>query len=49
MPIYVDRQILALEQISIGSGWANTGIVMKSQDLLRGLGGAEILDLVQDT
>jgi prolyl-tRNA editing enzyme YbaK/EbsC (Cys-tRNA(Pro) deacylase) len=47
VPIYVDHQILAEDQISIGSGLANTGIVMRSQDLLRALRSPEFLDLVR--
>lgn len=46
-PPLVDRQVLAEEQISIGSGLANTGIVMRSQDLLGALQGAETVDLIQ--
>jgi Cys-tRNA(Pro) deacylase len=45
--ILVDRQVLEEEQISIGAGWANTGLILGSQDLMNALTGAEILDLVE--
>ena len=44
--ILIDRRVLTKQQISIGSGLANTGIVMSSQDLLRALPEGEILDLI---
>jgi prolyl-tRNA editing enzyme YbaK/EbsC (Cys-tRNA(Pro) deacylase) len=44
--IFIDRQVLVEDQISLGSGVANTGIIMRSRDLLGALAGAETLDLV---
>lgn len=45
--ILVDRKVLDEEQISIGSGVANTGLIMRSQDLMSALGDAEVLNLVE--
>jgi Cys-tRNA(Pro)/Cys-tRNA(Cys) deacylase len=43
--VLVDRSVLLEARISIGSGDAGAGILMNSQDLLRALPGAELVDL----
>lgn len=44
--LIVDESVLVHEEISIGSGVRNTSIIMKKEDLLRGLGDFEIGDLL---
>ena len=44
--ILIDESVLKEEEISLGSGMRNTGIIMKSADLRRALNGAEIVSLV---
>jgi Cys-tRNA(Pro)/Cys-tRNA(Cys) deacylase len=41
----VDRGVLLQTEVSIGSGVANTGVILKSADLFRGLEGAELVNL----
>ena len=42
MPILVDESVLLPEEISIGSGQPNTGIILKRDDLLRILASAQM-------
>lgn len=44
--ILIDESVLKEDEISIGSGMRNTGIIMKSADLRRALSDAEIVSLV---
>jgi Cys-tRNA(Pro)/Cys-tRNA(Cys) deacylase len=46
MRVLIDASVLNETQISIGSGMANTGVIMSSVDLRRGLKDAEIVDLL---
>ena len=43
--VLIDASVLREEEISIGSGVRNTAIVLKSADLRRALGEAEIISL----
>lgn len=45
--LIVDVSVLDQEEISIGSGVRNTSIIMKKEDLLRGLGDFNIVDLLE--
>jgi len=42
MPILVDESLLALEELSIGSGRPATGVIMKRDDLLRAIPNGEV-------
>ncbi len=42
IPILIDESVLGHEEISMGSGQPNTGIILKRDDLLKALSGAEI-------
>jgi Cys-tRNA(Pro)/Cys-tRNA(Cys) deacylase len=44
--VLVDRSVLGESEISIGSGVPNTGVILKSADLRRALGNAEIVDFL---
>jgi len=44
--ILIDESVLKEDEISIGSGMRNTGVIMKSADLRHALKGAEIVSLV---
>ncbi len=44
--ILIDENVLKEDEISIGSGMRNTGIIMKSTDLRRALSDAEIVSLI---
>lgn len=46
--VLIDASVLREEEISIGSGVRNTAIVLKSADLRRALGEAEIISLGED-
>ena len=46
LKVLIDPSVLNEEDISIGSGIRNTGIILKSADLQRGLGNYEIVQLV---
>jgi Cys-tRNA(Pro)/Cys-tRNA(Cys) deacylase len=46
LKILIDPSALKEEEISIGSGIRNTGIILRSAELLRGLNNAEIVQLV---
>ena len=45
--ILIDESVLKEDEVSIGSGARNTGIILKSADLRRGLQGAEIVSLIE--
>ena len=42
LPILIDASVLAHEEISMGSGQSNTGIILKRDDLLRLLADATV-------
>ena len=42
LPVLIDASVLVHEEISMGSGMSNTGIILKRDDLLRTLGDVEI-------
>ena len=45
--VLIDASVLKEEEISIGSGVRNTAIILKSTDLRRALGQAEIISLAE--
>ena len=45
--ILIDESVLKEEEISLGSGMRNVGIIMKSVDLLRALSDSEIVSLIE--
>jgi prolyl-tRNA editing enzyme YbaK/EbsC (Cys-tRNA(Pro) deacylase) len=45
--VLIDSSVLKEDEISIGSGIRNTAIILKSVDLRRALGEAEIISLVE--
>ncbi len=45
MPVLVDRSVLANQVVSLGAGVRHSAVVLKSADLLKGLGEAEVVDL----
>ncbi len=46
LKVLIDPSVLKEEEISIGSGVRNTGIILKSADLQRALNTAEIVQLI---
>ena len=44
LPIFIDQSVLAEEEISIGSGWRNITVILRSADLQRALPAAVIGD-----
>jgi prolyl-tRNA editing enzyme YbaK/EbsC (Cys-tRNA(Pro) deacylase) len=46
LKVLIDPGVMREEEISIGSGIPNTGIILKSVDLLHALSNAEILQLI---
>ena len=46
--ILIDESVLKEDEISIGSGMRNTGVIMKSADLCRALSDAEIVSLIDN-
>ncbi len=46
LKVLIDPSVLKEEEISIGSGVRNTGIILKSADLQRTLNNAEIVQLI---
>jgi Cys-tRNA(Pro)/Cys-tRNA(Cys) deacylase len=46
--VLIDPSVLREEEISIGSGVSNTAIILKSADLRRALGDAEVISFVED-
>jgi len=49
LKVLIDESVLKEEEISIGSGVRNMAIVMKSADLRRALGDAEIVSLIEQS
>ncbi len=47
--VLIDASVLKEEEISIGSGVRNTAIIMKSEDVRRALGDAEIVSLTEES
>jgi prolyl-tRNA editing enzyme YbaK/EbsC (Cys-tRNA(Pro) deacylase) len=45
--ILLDRGVLAVAEVSLGAGVPNTGIILTSEDLLRAIPGAEMVDLLE--
>jgi prolyl-tRNA editing enzyme YbaK/EbsC (Cys-tRNA(Pro) deacylase) len=45
--VLIDASVLEEEEISTGSGVRNVAIILKSADLRRALGGAEIVSLTE--
>jgi len=45
--VLIDTSVLKEEEISIGSGVRNMAIILKSRDLQKVLGGAEIVSLLE--
>jgi prolyl-tRNA editing enzyme YbaK/EbsC (Cys-tRNA(Pro) deacylase) len=43
----IDPNVLAEDEISIGSGIRGTAVILKSEDLLAGLGQAEVVPLAE--
>jgi prolyl-tRNA editing enzyme YbaK/EbsC (Cys-tRNA(Pro) deacylase) len=41
VPVLVDETVLAQEEVSIGSGVRNVAVILRVEDLLRALPGAE--------
>ena len=46
--VLIDPSVLREEEISIGSGVSNTAILLKSADLRRALGDAQVISLVEN-
>jgi Cys-tRNA(Pro)/Cys-tRNA(Cys) deacylase len=46
--VLVDPSVLAVEEISIGSGVRGTTVILKSEDLMRALGEIELAVLIED-
>ncbi len=44
--VLMDASVLKEEEISLGSGVPNTGIIMRSEDLKRALGEIEVVNLI---
>jgi Cys-tRNA(Pro) deacylase len=49
LPVLIDASVLVHEEISMGSGQPNTGIILKRDDLLRTLGDVEIGHFASET
>ena len=49
LQILIDASVLQEEEISVGSGVRNTAILMRSEDLRRALGNAEIVSLMEES
>lgn len=47
MRILVDRSVLQDGEVSIGSGVRNTTVILRSSDLMKIVGSAEVHDFVQ--
>jgi Cys-tRNA(Pro) deacylase len=46
VPVWVEAGVLKEEEVSIGSGMRNTAVILKSADLHRALGNAEVVELI---
>lgn len=49
LKVLIDPGVLKEQEISIGSGIRNTGILMRSKDLFTALKGAEEVQLIENT
>ena len=47
--VLIDASVLSEEEISLGSGVRNMAIIMKSEDVRRALGDAEIVSLTEES
>jgi Cys-tRNA(Pro)/Cys-tRNA(Cys) deacylase len=47
--VLIDASVLKETEISVGSGVRNTAIMMKSADVQRALGNAEVVSLIEDS
>ncbi|MCI0609243.1 MAG: YbaK/EbsC family protein [Anaerolineae bacterium] len=47
--VMIDASVLRMEEVSIGSGVRNTAIILKSADLRRALGDAEMVSLLEES
>lgn len=47
--VLIDASVLKEEEVSIGSGVRNTAIIMRSEDLRRALGVAEVVSLLENS
>ena len=45
--VLIDESVLQEEEVSIGSGVRSTAIILKTEDLRRALGDAEIVSLLE--
>lgn len=45
--VMVDAGVLKEEELSVGSGLRDTAVIIKSADLMRGLGNAEVVELFE--
>lgn len=49
LKVLIDPSVLREAEVSIGSGVRNMAVILKSEDLHRSLGDAEIVQLIQNT
>ena len=49
LKILIDPNVINEEEVSIGSGVRNIGLIIRSSDLIRALKGAEIIQLIENT
>lgn len=47
--VLIDASVLKEDEVSIGSGVRNTAIILKSADLQKALGDAEVVSLLEDS
>jgi len=47
--VLIDASVLKEEEVSIGSGVRNMAIIMRSEDLRRALGEAEVVSLLENS
>jgi Cys-tRNA(Pro) deacylase len=47
--VLIDASVMKEQEVSIGSGVRNTAIILRSADLRRALGGAEIVSLLEES
>ncbi len=49
LKILIDASVLKEDEVSIGSGMRNTGVILKSADLQQALGNSEVIALTQNS
>lgn len=49
LKVLIDASVLKEDEVSIGSGIRNTAIILKTEDLRRALGDAEVVSLLEDS